>query len=288
MARRDNVSMDWSEIVVSPFSFGFMRDALHMSLLIAVMCGMLGILLVPRGLSMLGDGLAHATLGGVGGGLLLGLAPENALWAAMPFAILLAIGIAWLGRKAKLQGDAALGVFFSVSLAAGIAAVHIASRRGVGIDIESILFGNILAVQASDVLVVVALSVVCVFILAWAAPKIAYAGFYPDMAAMSGVRVVFQEYLLMALTAVVTVTAVRAVGVLLVSAYLVIPTVTARMLSRRLGSMMLLSAGTGVLGSATGLIMSYHFDIPSGAAMTLVLGIIFGVALGVRGLRQGV
>ena len=103
---------------------------------------------------------------------------------------------------------------------------------------------------------------------------------------MSGIRVVFQEYLLMAITAIVTVTAVRAVGVLLVSAYLVIPTVTARMISWRLGPMMLLSICTGVIGSAFGLIMSYHFDVPSGAAMTLSLGLIFIVAVGVRGLRH--
>ena len=278
--------MNFDTLILEPFSYGFMRDALHMSLLIAIMCGMLGVLLVPRGLSMLGDGLAHATLGGVGGGLLLGLAPENALWAAMPFAVLLAMGIAWLGNRAKLAGDAALGVFFSVSLAAGIAAVHVASVRGVGVDVESILFGNILAVEPKDVFVVMVLSSSAALVLAWAGPQIAYAGFYPDLASMSRVRVALCEYLLMALTAVVTVTAVRAVGVLLVSAYLVIPTVTARMLSRRLGNMMVLSVCTGVMGSALGLIMSYHFDIPTGSAMTLVLGGLFCLALGVRGLRH--
>jgi zinc transport system permease protein len=280
--------MSWTEVIMDPFSFAFMRDALRMSLMIAVMCGMLGVLLVPRGLSMLGDGLAHATLGGVGAGLLIGLAPEYALWAAMPFAIFLAMGIAWLGRRAKLQGDAALGVFFSVSLATGVAAIHVASGQGVAVNVESILFGDILTVQASDVLLVMGLSTFAVVVLAWAGPKIAYAGFYSELAAMSGLRVIFYEYLLMALTAVVTVTAVRAVGVLLVSAYLVIPTVTARMLARRLGPMMVLSICTGMVGSALGLIMSYHFDIPTGAAMTLVLGLFFGISLGIRGLKHGV
>jgi zinc transport system permease protein len=280
--------MSWSDLIIDPFSFAFMRDALGMSLLIALMCGMLGVLLVPRGLSMLGDGLAHATLGGVGAGLLAGLAPDYALWAAMPFAVILAMGIAWLGRNARLQGDAALGVFFSVSLAAGVAAIHYASSKGVAVNMESILFGDILTIQASDVVTVLGISSLAVLFLVFAAPKIAYGGFYSELAAMSGVRVLFFEYLLMALTAVVTVTAVRAVGVLLVSAYLVIPTVTARMLVRRLGPMMLVAVCTGMLGSALGLIISYHFDIPTGAAMTLVLGLFFGVSLGVRGLRFGV
>jgi ABC-type Mn2+/Zn2+ transport system permease subunit len=104
------------------------------------------------------------------------------------------------------------------------------------------------------------------------------------MAALSGIRVERKEYLLMTLTAVVTVTAVHAVGVLLVSAYLVIPTVTARSVSRRLGPMTLTTIFTGAIGSAIGLIMSYHFDIPTGAAMTLALGGCFLVALGLRGL----
>lgn len=279
--------MTFYGLLVEPFSFEFMRDALGMALPIAIMCGMLGVLLVPRGLSMLGDGLAHATLGGVGAGLLLGLSPDFALWAAMPFAVVLAMGIAWLGRRARLQGDAALGVFFSVSLAAGISAVHVASGRGVAVDVESILFGNILSVQASDVHVVVALSVATVLLLAWTGPRIAYAGFYPDLAAMSGVPIILFEYVLMTLTGIVTVTAVKAVGVLLVSAYLVIPTVTARMLARRLGVMVLIAVTTGMLGSAIGLIMSYHLDVPTGAAMTLILGSLFGISLCVRGLRHG-
>jgi ABC-type Mn2+/Zn2+ transport system permease subunit len=276
--------MDWSSMIIEPFSHPFMRDAMLMAILIAFLCGSLGVLLVPRGLSMVGDGLAHATLGGVGGALVLGLTPEASIWAAMPFAVLVAWGISWLGRHAKLAGDAALGVFFAVSLAAGVAAIHTASRAGVNVDMEGLLFGNILAVQPRDVRIVSILAVVCILILLRFGPRIAYAGFYPEMAALSGIRVERKEYLLMTLTAVVTVTAVHAVGVLLVSAYLVIPTVTARSISRRLGPMTLATILTGAIGSAIGLIMSYHFDIPTGAAMTLALGGCFLVALGLRGL----
>lgn len=277
--------MNWFSLITEPFGHPFMRDALGMALLIAFLCGSLGVLLVPRGLSMVGDGLAHATLGGVGGALLLGMSPEASIWAAMPFAVLVAWGISWLGSHAKLAGDAALGVFFAVSLAAGVSAIHRASRAGVGVDMEGLLFGNILSVQPQDVRIVFALALICLVLLAWFGPRIAYAGFYPEMAALSGIRVARKEYLLMTLTAVVTVTAVHAVGVLLVSAYLVIPTVTSRLLSRRLGSMTIMTILTGMIGSAIGLIMSYYFDIPTGAAMTLALGGCFLLALGIRGLR---
>ena len=278
--------MSLTSLFFEPLSHEFMRDALRMALVIAVMCGALGVLLVPRGLSMLGDGLAHATLGGVGAALLAGLTPDMAVWASLPFAFVVALGIAWLGGRARISQDAALGVFFAVSLAAGVAAVHIASRRGMPVDLESLLFGNILSVQADDVHVVIGIALVVLSSLLIVGPRIAYAGFYPDLAAMSGIRVVLKEYLLMGLTAVVTVTAVRAVGVLLVSAYLVIPTVTARLLTRRLGPMMMLSICTGILGSAIGLIMSYHFDVPTGAAMTLALGGLFTSALLLRGLAR--
>ena len=278
--------MSLTSLFFEPLSHEFMRDALRMALVIAVMCGALGVLLVPRGLSMLGDGLEHATLGGVVAALLAGLTPDMAVWASLPFAFVVALGIAWLGGRARISQDAALGVFFAVSLAAGVAAVHIASRRGMPVDLESLLFGNILSVQADDVHVVIGIALVVLSSLLIVGPRIAYAGFYPDLAAMSGIRVVLKEYLLMGLTAVVTVTAVRAVGVLLVSAYLVIPTVTARLLTRRLGPMMMLSICTGILGSAIGLIMSYHFDVPTGAAMTLALGGLFTSALLLRGLAR--
>jgi zinc transport system permease protein len=284
MAKRGD-GVDWANLVLEPFSHEFMRDALQMALMVAFLCGTLGVLLMPRGLSMVGDGLAHATLGGVGAALLMGLAPETSIWAAMPFSVVVALGISWLGRHAKIAEDAALGVFFAVSLAVGIAAIHRASRAGINVDMEGLLFGNILAVQPGDVKIVLVLTIACALVLSWFAPRIAYAGFYPELAAMSGVRVALKEYLLMTLTAVVTVTAVHAVGVLLVSAYLVIPTVTARMVTRRFGPMMSATIFTGMSGSAIGLIMSYHFDIPTGAAMTLALGGCFVFALGLRGLR---
>jgi zinc transport system permease protein len=276
--------MDFYSLFIEPFTHEFMRSALLLSLLIALMCGLLGVQLVPRGLSMLGDGLAHATLGGVGAALLMGLTPNASIWASMPVSLLVAFGIVWLGRHAKIAGDAALGVFFAVSLAAGVAAVHYVARRGVPVDLESLLFGNILAAESTDVQIISVLALAFFLVNAVCAPRMAYAGFYPDMAAMSGIRVQFNEYLLMALTAIVTVTAVRAVGVLLVSAYLVIPVVSARLLVRRMGPLILIGVSAGLMGSAFGLIISYHLDVPTGAAMTLALGSVFCACLVVRGI----
>ncbi len=272
------------EIIGAPFQFDFMRTSIEVALILSLLCGSLGVLLVPRGLSMLGDGLAHATFGGIGLGLLLGFMVDDAIWFAMPFAVLVAVGIVWLGRHVKIAGDAALGVFFAVSLAIGIASLHIASKSGLGIDIESVLFGNILGVQSEEMIWIRCMGVFIFGTLAVLGPRIAYAGFYGELAEMSGIRVVLKEYILMALTAAVTVLAVKAVGVMLVSAWLVIPATIGRHMSKTSGTMFFYSIGTGKLGSVIGLLAAYYFDIPGGASMTLALGFLFLLSLIVRGL----
>ncbi len=273
------------DFLMEPFlQHEFMLAALQVAIVLAILCGSLGVLLVPRGLSMLGDGLAHATFGGVGVALLAGSMVDDAAWYAMPFAVLVALAIAWTGRNTKIAGDAALGVFFAVSLALGIAALHIASRRGVGVDMEAVLFGNILGVQPQEVKIIEIVGAVLTGILLLQGPRIAYAGFYPDLASLSGIRVAFKEYLLMVLTAVVTVLAVKAVGIMLVSAWLVIPATIGRQVSRRLGPMLVVAVGSAILGSFIGLVASYYWDVPGGAAMTLSLGGIFILSLVFRGL----
>lgn len=273
-----------NSFILEAFQQDFMLAALQVAAVLSLLCGALGVLLVPRGLSMLGDGLAHATFGGVGIALLAGAMVEQAAWYALPFAVIVALAIAWTGRNTKIAGDAALGVFFAVSLALGIAALHVASHRGVGVDIEAVLFGNILGVQPEEVTLITIVGAVLAVVLLHQGPRIAYAGFYPDLASMSGIRVAAKEYLLMALTAVVTVLAVRAVGVMLVSAWLVIPATIGRQVSRRLGPMLFVAIVSAVCGSFLGLMSSYYYDIPGGAAMTLALGFLFLLALAYRGL----
>ncbi|MCX6118087.1 MAG: metal ABC transporter permease [Proteobacteria bacterium] len=273
-----------SEFLWAPFAFEFMRSALEIALILSVLCACLGVLLVPRGLSMLGDGLAHSTFGGIGIGLMSGLALEESIWVSLPFAVLIGFGIVWLGRHTKLAGDAALGVFFAVSLAIGIAALHVVSKRSSGIDIEAVLFGNILGVQPSEIAAIRVFGSLCLVSLVYLLPRIAYAGFYAELASLSGIRVVAKEYLLIAMTAVATVLAVKAVGVMLVSAWLVIPATIGRHLSRTFGAMLFWTILTAILGSTIGLVISFNFDIPSGSSMTLSLGVLFIVALVFKGL----
>ncbi len=271
-----------STLFLEPFQFEFMRTSLEVALILALLCAGLGVLLIPRGLSMIGDGLAHATFGGIGLGLLAGCLAEDVIWYAMPFVILVSVLIVMLGRRAKITGDAALGVFFAVSLALGIAALHAVAKRGVGIDVEAILFGNILAIQPSELIGIRLFGVIIGTLLIFLGPRIAYAGFYSELAELSRIKVVLKEYILMILTAIVTVLSVKAVGVMLVSAWLVIPATIGKNLSKSLGKMLFWTVLNSMIGSILGLLISFHYDVPTGAAMTLAIGFLFLCSLIVK------
>jgi zinc transport system permease protein len=281
------MSLDYLiNIVAEPLGFEFMRTGLICAVLLAVMCAVLGSLLVTRGLSLLGDGLAHATFGGVGIALLLGATMEAAVWFSLPSAVLVAVAVVALGRRTKMASDSLVGVFFAIALAIGIATIHTAARRGTGVDVESVLFGNILGIESSEMTVVASVSLVVLLMLSLIGTRLAYANFYGELAQLSGVRVAIAEYILLITAAVVAVIAARSVGIMLVNAWLVIPATIGRHLSRQFGVMIFIAVGSAVLGSCIGLILSYHYDIPGGAAMTLALGGLFVIALMIKGLES--
>lgn len=266
-------------LLLEPLSQGFMQRALVAGVLVAGAGALLGVFVVLRSLSMVSDGLAHAAFGGIALGLFLGVSPEAALLVALPFTAAVAVAIDLVHRRASLRGDTATGVFFSLSLALGV--VLIASRPASAppVNLETILFGSILAVTPA---MLVALAVVAVVVTAtvgllWS--RLAYATFDPELAALSGVPVRRLEHLLLALTATVVVVGVRTVGVILVSACVVVPAATARVLGGSLSRIATLAVAVGVGGTVLGLLASYHLNVPSGASIVLVLGLAFFVAL---------
>ena len=267
------------ELLADPLAQGFMRRALLMGTLLGALGGLLGVFIVQRGLSLLADGLAHATFGGVALGLLLGSSSDQVIWAAMPFTVAVALVIGALRRQGRLAGDAATGVFFAFSFALGVVLLGLRPARATPVSVEALLFGSILAVSPDLLWTMVAVAVLTLLALALAWSRLAYATFDPELAALSGVPVAALEYLLLGLTAVVVVVGVKTVGVVLVSAFVVIPAATAQLLGRTLFGMAVLAAGLGVAGSAIGLLLSYHLNVASGAAVILTLAGFFFVAL---------
>jgi len=267
------------ELLGDPLAQGFMRRALLMGTLLGAVGGFLGVFIVQRGMSLLADGLAHATFGGVALGLLLGSSSDQAIWVALPFTVAVALGIGALRRRARLGGDAATGVFFAFSFALGVVLLGLRSSRSAPVSVEALLFGSILSVSPDILWAMVGVAALTLVALALGWSRLAYATFDPELAALSGVPVAALEYLLLALAAVVVVVGVKTVGVVLVSAFVVIPAATAQILGRTLWGMSVLAASFGVVGSTLGLLASYHLNLASGAAVILTLAGFFFAAL---------
>ena len=262
-----------------------MQRALIAGLASAAMCAVIGVFVVQRGLAFLGDGLGHAAFGGIAIGLFLGASVEHALWIAIPFTAAIAIGIGFILRHTQLRGDVASGVFFSFSLALGVLFLGLRSATERPVSVESLVFGSLLGVtpQVLTIVIVVAVIALSVTLLLWS--RLAYAIFDPELAAISGVRVAVLEYLLLAQTAVVVVVAVKTVGVMLVSSFVVIPAATARLVGSTLARVTAIAVLIGVLGAGIGLIASVHLDTPSSATIILIHCACFAVALIASRLR---
>jgi len=270
------------EALVSPLGQGFVRRALAAGITLGAAGSLLGVFIVQRGLGLLSDGLAHATFGGLALGLLLGASVDRAIWVALPFTVGIALGIQYVRRHTRLGGDVATGVFFAVSFAAGILFLGLRSARSAPVNVDALLFGSLLAVSPEALFVILAVAVLVVVVLAWIGPRLAYATFDPELATLSGVPVATLEYVLLALTALVVVVGVKTVGVVLVSAFVVVPAATANLVGRSLASIAVIAVALSVGGTAFGLFASYHLNVATGATIILTLGACFFLALVAR------
>lgn len=266
------------------FSFAFMQRALAAGLMIAVMSGFAGTFLVQRGLSFLGDGLAHASFGGLAvGALAAALTGERGLLQypltlALPFTVLVALGIAFVRDRTRLGSDTVIGVFFAVTMALAVLIISFIPPDRSAVDIYSLLFGSILAVSRADLLVITAVAVLATTALCLLWPRLAYATFDSELARTDGVPVRLLEYALFVLSAAIVVVSAQVVGVVLMAAYLIIPAAAGRLLARSLAGMTGWAITFGLLSTAAGLVLSFVIDVPSGSVIILSQAVIFAVA----------
>lgn len=268
--------------LVAPFGQVFVRRALAAGLALGAAGSLLGVFVVQRGLGFLADGLAHAAFGGVALGLLLGAAGDRALWVALPFTVAVALGIQQLRQRTSLSGDVATGVFFAVSFAAGVLFLGLRGPRGAPVNVEALMFGSLLAVSEEALVVIAGVSLLVVAMVARVGPQLAYATFDPELARLSGVRVHGLESLLLAVAALVVVVGVKTVGVVLVSAFVVVPAATAQLVGRTLGATLAFSVMVSLAATAFGLFASYHLNVAPGATIILTLGALFFLAVLLR------
>jgi len=276
------VTGEIADALFSPLGQGFVRRALLAGTALGAAGALLGVFIVQRGLGLLSDGLAHATFGGLALGLFLGASADGAIWIALPFTVAIALGIQSVRRTTRLGGDVATGVFFAVSFAAGILFLGLRSGRQAPVNVEGLLFGSLLAVSPEALQVILGVCAVVLLLFFLFGPRLAYATFDPELATLSGVPVGVLEYGLLAMTALVVVVGVKTVGVVLVSAFVVIPAATANLLGRSLAGIAAIAVLLGVSGTAFGLFASYHLNVATGATIILTLGALFFLALLLR------
>lgn len=259
------------------------QRALFAGALLAALLALLGVLVTARGLAYLGDGLSHAAFGGIALGMFLGLASPLAI--AIPFTALAAIGIGALRRRWGLRSDVAMAILFAVCFSVGVVLLKKARRTQTTFDPEQLLFGNILLVGEDDLYIVLGVAAVTVGFVVFGWTRIAYATFDEELARLSGIAVGWLESALLALLAAVVVASIRLAGVVLVSAFLVIPAATARLVGRSLLGVVGWAMLIGVLGVLLGFVTAHALGWPEGAAIVLAMAFEFLLFVGVKRLR---
>jgi zinc transport system permease protein len=262
--------------------YSFMQRALVAGVVTALICPPIGVFLVPRRLSLMADTLAHMALAGVALGLFLGLSP---LLGAFVATVLGAVGIERLRSSGALRGDAALAVFLSGGFA--LAVVLISLARGFNADLFAVLFGSILTVSPTDVWVILALGVGVGGTVAFFYRPLFAITLHEDLARTSGVPVAALNLVLALLMALTTVVAMRMVGVLLVSAMIVVPALAGFALGRSFRSAMGWAIAVALVSVTGGLVAAFYLGLAAGGAIVLTaLGLFAGISLAGRLRRR--
>lgn len=255
-------------------SYGFMQRALLAAVMVGTLCSAVAFFVVLKRLSFLGVGISHTALGGIALGLVTGVSP---FWCGTAFALGTALATGYISRRGRLYEDTVIGIFFAAGMAFGIALLS--SLKGYYPEIFSLLFGNILSVSGPELrLLALVMAVVLIFIALFFKELLAIS-FDEETAQAGGLPVDALYYSLLAAMALTVMVTVKLVGIVLASALLVIPAATGYRFSKDYRTMFGLSLATGIGGSAGGLVLSYFLDIPAGAAIVLLMALLFLISL---------
>jgi len=255
--------------------YTFLQNAIIGGVLVGITCAIIGSFIVLRKMSFLGDGLAHISFGGVAAGILFKI---NPLISALGFAVLSGIGIQKL-KDMKIYSDAAIGIFFSFGLALGV--ILISLSTGYTVDLYSYLFGNILAINQFDLILMGVMTIVALITVVMLYKELFYITFDEETAQANGIPVKWLNQILVIICALAIVTSMKIVGILLVSSFLIIPTTTALVLGiKSFKKTIFVSIIISIISVLMGIIFSYYFNIATGGAIVMTLVALFTGVLG--------
>jgi manganese/iron transport system permease protein len=251
--------------LTEPLAFGLMQRGMLAVVMVGTLCAIIGCYVVLRSMAFLGDALAHAILPGVAVAYLL---KGDLIVGALVAAVVVALGIGVFSRQGAIKEDTAIGILFAAALSLGIALIS--TIKTYAVDLTHILFGNVLGVGVNDLWLTGALGLIVLATIALLYKEFLVISFDPVLAATLRLPAELLRNVMLILIALTIVVSLQTVGVGLVSAMLVTPAATAYLLTRRLPTMMALSALIGAFSGVAGLYLSFYINVASGAAVVLV------------------
>jgi len=257
--------------------YEFMRNAFFAAVLVGIACGIVGAFVVIKKIVFISGGITHAAFGGIGLGYLLNI---NPVLTAIPFSLLSAIAIGILSKKTKISEDSAIGILWSVGMALGI--LFISLSPGYAPDLFGYLFGSILTVPTSDIVIMLVLDIIIIVTVLLLYKELHALSFDEEFSMIVGVPTKILYLILLCLVALSIIVLIRVVGIILVIALLTIPATIAKQFTGNLKKLIALSTINAVVLTVIGLWLSYVFDLPSGATIVLLLAFVFMVSTGIR------
>lgn len=256
---------EYGLLLTELFSYIFIRRALVVGVLVSLCAALLGINLVLRRFSMIGDGLSHVGFGALAFAAVLGLSP---LAVAIPLVIIAAFFMLWLNAHSRMQGDAAIAILSSSALAVGV--LITAATTGLNTDLNSYMFGSILAISRPDMILSVIVSLIVLILYAVCFHPLFSITFDENFARATGTKASFYNTVLSVLTALTVVIGMRLMGTLLISPLIIFPALTAMRVCKSYRGVVVCSMATSVSCFVVGLILSFLFSLPTGATIVAV------------------
>lgn len=250
-------------MIVEMFSYNFIIRAFVVGVLVSLCASLLGVTLVLKRYSMIGDGLSHVGFGALAIAAAINLAP---LEVAVPVVIIAAFFLLRISENSKINGDAAIAIISSTALAIG---VFTASLSGLNTDLNSYLFGSILATSNSDAIMCIILSVIVIVMYFIFYNRIFAVTFDEGFAKATGLKPSVYNTVIALLTALTIVIGMRIMGTLLISALIIFPAITSMRLCKKFKSVIICSGVLSVICFFTGMLISYNYDTPTGASVVL-------------------
>ncbi|MBN1596524.1 metal ABC transporter permease [candidate division FCPU426 bacterium] len=269
------------QLWLEAFQYGFVQRALLAGSLVAVCCACLGIFLVLRKLSLIGEGLAHFSFGVIGLALLLNIYP---MYITVPLVLVASLGILYLSEHANVFGDAAIGLVAAVGVAVGV--VLASKGGGFNVDLFSYLFGDILAVTALEALSAAALSLVVLALVFLFYHELFAVTFDEEYARVMGIKTRRINRLLVMLSALTIVLGIKVVGIMLVSSLIIFPSLTALQFQSGFRAALFTACTVAVFSVVAGIVAAFILDVPAGAAIVLLNFLLFMLAMAWRAVRR--